>query len=192
MPSAPLLRCPAIPQGTGAHGKQKVSHRAGDKDVVGEKTGQSKRRATKTVGKSGRERLIIPVCSTNKNRGHMNMLCPEVMPLAEIPVFWPPCPDPAHELNEFWELNLNFRKQWSAKKCWPFTSARLIPQGSCLLLLLQLWKWRIACYLFGPDFCCFLLHWIVTGCSSRQAESGDCPLGRYSAAWTQVITSSPV
>lgn len=47
----------------------------------------------------------------------MNMLCPEVMPLAEIPVFWPPCPDPAHELNEFWELNLNFRKQWSAKKC---------------------------------------------------------------------------
>lgn len=47
----------------------------------------------------------------------MTALWPEVMLLAEIPVFWLPCPDPAHELNEFQELNVNFRKQHSAKKC---------------------------------------------------------------------------
>lgn len=37
---------------------------------------------------------------------------PEVIP----PVFWSLCPDPAHEFSEFRELNLNFRKQQSAKK----------------------------------------------------------------------------
>lgn len=117
MPSAPLLRCPVIPRGTGVPGKQKVSHGAGDTDVVGEKRGQSKRRAAKTVGRSGDEGLIIPVCTMSKTGGQMSTLCPEVMPLAEIPVFGPPCPDPAHELNKFQELTLNFRQQQSAKKC---------------------------------------------------------------------------
>lgn len=133
------------------------------------------------VGTPGRGWLAIPACSMNRTRGQVNTLRPCSNAPGWNTCVWPPCSGPAHELNEFRELNLNFRKQWSAKKHWPFTSARWIPQGSCLLLLLQFQKWRIACYLFGPDFCCLCLHCDVTGCTSRPAgRSRDCPLGKDS------------
>lgn len=57
---------------------------------------------------------VIVIPAGNVDRG---TLCPEGMPLAQIPVFWPLSPAPAHELSEFQELNMNFTKQQSAKKC---------------------------------------------------------------------------
>lgn len=53
MPSAPRPQCPAIPRGTGAHGKQKVSMGLGQNRSMGE-VGPEQKETTEQVGTSGK------------------------------------------------------------------------------------------------------------------------------------------
>lgn len=73
MPSAPRPRCPAIPRGTGAHGKQKVSMGLGQNCGMGE-VGPEQKETIEQVGTSGEGWLVVPESSKKKTRGRVDAL----------------------------------------------------------------------------------------------------------------------